>query len=501
MPGAIEYLNDGKSREYKELEDAFSGEMSARRKLIDANWKYYRGEHAAPLKGDSTKTNDNVVLNLVGMSIDKELAGMMGSDDQGDVKGVVFDIVDEPGEAGFMESMLNVLGLGQHEQTPHPEQNWLDAVWEANRRDVTLLTAFINAAISGHGFVKLLPNGAVHPVTGEDTPRIIALNPYYCGVFWQADDAERALWYRIEYDRVRQDIVRERYENGADTGRWLIYNYRKASEYGGWELSGEVEIHPYAWSPIIDWKNLPDPTSYYGRDSIGIAGAMNDSLNFVLSNTQRIIKYHAHPNTVVTGASKTDFQDTAVNRLWTIPNADARVTNVEMQSDLASSMNFAAVMREALFAQFRELDPLSVQDKLGAITNFGLRVMYSDTLNKQGVKRMLATPALLLLCRNVLELGGYNRAIRINAIWPDTLPNDRLAEAQHLQIMSGLGLSQQTALERAGYDPEQEAQRRALVTMEQQEAQTRSRQAEIADRLRAGSLQPPMNVPEGGPTA
>jgi len=496
MPAAMEYLNNTDSRAARELEDAFVKELSARRKLIDQNWRYYRGEHAAPLRADSTKTNDNVVVNLVGMAVDKELSGMMGSDDQGDVQGVRFDIVDEAGERGLLETMLGALGMGGEEQA-HPEQQWLDMVWEANRRDVTLLTAFSNAAIAGHTFVKLLPSGAVHPVMGTDVPRLVALNPYYVSAFWQADDAERVLWYRIEYDRMRQDIVRERYDNGADTGRWLIYNYRKENDRANWALAGDVEIHPYAWAPIVDWKNLPDPTNFYGRDSIGIAGAMNDSLNFVLSNTQRIIKYHAHPNTVVTGANKADFQDTAVNRLWTIANENARVTNVEMQSDLSSSMGFAAVMREALFAQFRELDPLSVQDKLGAITNFGLRVMYSDTLNKQGVKRMLATPALLMLCRNILEIGGYNRSVIINALWPDTLPNDRLAEAQQLQIMTGLGLSNETALERAGYDPEQERQRRALTALEG----SRGQQIAIADRLRAGMAAPPTNVPEGGPIA
>lgn len=499
MPAVSRYPTQANANELRAVEDAFSHERSERDRVIDAQWDYYNGNHRQPLKKDNTGTNDNLMINLISLLIDKGVSELLGVDDRGNVQGLKIDIVNQPGERGFMETAATFLaGLaGQQEEEIDPAQAFIDGTYEANRMNALLLNALTNAAVTGHGFLKLLPQGVEHPQTGEIVPRLVALNPKNCTVFWAEDDIERVLWYRVEYKRSRQDIVRVVNEDGTDAGYWQVIDMRRETDYGNWDTVS-VTDWPFGWAPIVDWQNQPNPNGYYGKDDIGGTGRLNDGLNFLASNVQRILKHHAHPKTIGTGIKVEELQASAVGGLWTVMNENAKVYNLEMQSDLASSLNFMGVLRRAIFDGARELDPSSVQDKLGDLTNFGLRVLFNDNLAKSGVKRLSASYALSKLTRNLLELGGYDRAVKLNVTWPDPLPVDPVQEAQHLTMMSQMGLSQETALERAGYDPEQERQRRALTSMEQQRTQSAGRQAEIADRLRAGGGGV-LVAPEGGP--
>ena len=64
----------------------------------------------------------------------------------------------------------------------------------------------------------------------------------------------------------------------------------------------------------------------------------------------------------------------------TTSDPNALIQNLEMQSDLNSSLNFIRYLRQALFDVSRAVDIDSMADKLGSLTNFGLRVLYQDAL-------------------------------------------------------------------------------------------------------------------------
>jgi len=209
----------------------------------------------------------------------------------------------------------------------------------------------------------------------------------------------------------------------------------------------------------VDWPNLPDPNGYYGMNDIRTGGAVNSALNFLMSNMARIIKHHAHPKTIIIGANADEVQQTAVDRLWTIRNENAQILNLEMQSDLSSSMELVRMLRRFFFDSGREVDPSSVHDRLGDLTNFALRVLYTDTLAKGGTKRLLAGDGLRRVCRCVLDLMGFGFAHPITVTWPKAIPTDDLADAQALAIDRQHGLSRETYLERRGYEPEQEMAR------------------------------------------
>jgi len=137
-----------------------------------------------------------------------------------------------------------------------------------------------------------------------------------------------------------------------------------------------------------------------------------------------------------------------------------------MQSDLASSQNFFLSMRQALFDITRTVDIDSIADKLGALTNFGLKVLYQDALSKIHSKRELYGDALIVLNSRLLEMNGMdNDAGEI--IWPEVLPENGKELSEEIKLDMEMGLvDKQTASTIKGYDWEQVQER--LATESQQ---------------------------------
>lgn len=492
MPGVTRYIpptDDGP--DLTDLEQLYETELRARQKAHREAWALYDGDHPKHLKPDGSGTDDNITINMVELLVDKGVSALVGTNDQGDIEGVTLDIVDEPGEPGY-DGPADPLVAGLRSETPrapNPAQVALDRAWETNKRDVLLHNAVLNGGVCGHVFLKILPDGARDPRTGaKNQPRLVNLNPDIVSVFWDESDFERVLWYRIEYGpergRKRQDIVRNVDEAGEDADGWTIHNYTQSAQRAGWVRVGEPAAWEYEWPPIVDWQNLPNPNSYYGRNDIRQDGAVNASLNFLLSNTQRIIKHHAHPKTIIIGARVDEIKPVAgADRLWAIPNENAKALNLEMQSDLASSMDLVKMLRRFFFDAGREVDPSSVHDRLGDLTNFALRVLYTDTLAKGGSKRLLAGEGLRDLCRRLLDLLGFGYAHPITVTWPKAIPTDAQADAQALSIDRQHGLSRETYLEKRGYMPQQELERREMERQEQIEDARVQQQGTMADAL------------------
>jgi hypothetical protein len=479
MPAALRYGRID-SPEWTAAEQSFKAESIARASAAALAWQYYDGKHPKSLKEDRTKIDDNIIVNLIGLIVDKAVSGLFGTTDSEVDAGVKFDIIDKPGEPGFVEKIatgLRSLFGGQQNVTSVPSQDYLDGLWRANKKNILLHDVGFFGSLLGHVFVKLVPNGAVDPETGLSYTRLINLDPASVTVYWDGNDYDRVLWYRVQYDvgnvRVRQDIVRNLNESGGDANSWSIYNYQQelsgsSLSYSAWQLTGKEEEWPYPFAPIVDWKNLPRPKSYYGMDDVSQnAMGLNKAINFVYSTISRILKHHATPKTVGTGFKADQLEATSVDSLWTVEEAQAKIYNLELTSDLASSLNFAATLRAALFDSAREADPESIRSKLGQLSNFDLRVLFQDVLAKAGTKRLLYGDGLVRLNRCLLALGGHDPHLKMSVEWPEPLPSNPVEQAQALQIdVATGGLSKETYLEKRGYSVEQEAQRRETEAFE-----------------------------------
>ena len=246
------------------MENVVADELARLRSYREA-WEAYHGDFPAPLKTRVDQVDDNVIVNYARTIVDKGVSFLFGQD-------IRFE-------------------LDETQQTD--EEEWLDACWSANGGSVLMQKLALNGGVCGHVFAKLVP-----APPGRQYPRVIVLDPANVTVGYDPGDIDDVLWYRIQYTGrdARDELVTYRQIIERDGNVWQIID-QEARGSESWRTIN-TERWPYTWSPVIDCQNLPLPNEYYGLSDLPEdVLRLNRSINFVLSNLARIIRYHAHPKT------------------------------------------------------------------------------------------------------------------------------------------------------------------------------------------------------------
>jgi hypothetical protein len=419
----------------KALEDLAATETSTRRSTIDKAWAYYEGNHARPLKVRPGQADDNVIINMAKRVVNQTVFLLFGK-----VPKIALPEQKGPGDTGDAPKTT-------------PAQEALDRIWEANLAEVFLHNLGTAGSLAGHNYVKLVPEPS-HPAG----VRLIRQEARNMNVFWLPDDRDHVVAYKIQWRsgdvQYRQDII-----NLEST--WLIRDMRRGDDTdANWSVTGE-ETWPYDFAPIVDWQNLPDADGYYGQSDLENP-ALNDNLNLAASNINRILKHHAHPKTIGVGMTPDQVKDTAVDGFWAVPNTNAHIFNLEMVSDLNSSMAFAQFIQATFYGEHSAVDIASIKDRLGQLTNFGLRMLFWDALNKNDVKRALYGQGLARISQRALALIGYRDQALPTVQWGEALPFNLMEQVQALEKELDLGLvSRETSAGELGRDWETEQGRMA----------------------------------------
>lgn len=392
---------------------------------------YYRGNQKRQLRVRPEQADDNLTENYTELVIERSISLMLGD-------GVRFELSDEA------------------------NQEYIDEVWEANRQDITLYDGAQNASIYGTGFIKIKPFG-VESKRSENAmlPRLVVLDPTWMQINTEPEDVGTITGYEMRYNvgELARKEATEVFAKDTD-GRvlsWQISNYKADQTTGGrWALMDEPVVWEYEFPPIIHWKNLPQANSAYGRGEVDGIIELQDRINFVSSNISKIIRYHAHPKTWGRGAGLGNKASWGADEIVMVNGADAMLQNLEMQSDLTSSREFRDELKAALMEISRTVDLASMKDKVGALTNFGLRVLYNDALDKTSTKRDTFGEALVELNHRLLVLDNRPGEAGV-VVWPDSLPvnEEEATQSDAFDLDQGLA-SKQTISERRGYDWEAE---------------------------------------------
>ena len=317
----------------------------------------------------------------------------------------------------------------------HPAEIYLDDAWQHNHAAVLLANMALNGAVHGHVFARILD--------AEPWPRVVNLNARHVTTYWQADDFQRVLWYEIRWqngrEQWRQDIVQT-------DDHWTLYDYRLAGSR--WELQEEV-VWPYPLGPLVDWQHLPQPAAFYGADELQHA-ELNDAVNKIASDISRILRFHAYPRTIGTGFEATAVQNTAIDDFWTIANDNAKVFNLEMQSDLTASLRFLQLLTDTFLAESRVTMLHGNPDSVKGVTNLAIRALYMDMVAKNAVLRRHYGSGIEELSRRILMLGGHDPT-RPTLHWQDALPTDQRETVDVVRQQVELGvMSTATAAARLG---------------------------------------------------
>lgn len=393
-------------------------------------WDAYFGAFPQALQVKPGASDDNVAVNYVRLIVDKGVSFLFGKPVQWE------------------------LDNNSSERTP--AEKWLDECVRVNGGSLLWQKLAVNGGVCGHCYVKIVPS----PQPGG-YPRLINLSPEYVTVVCDPDDIDQVWRYIIQYPAKGTEgerlVVRQVIERDAG-GRWTVIDEISVNE-GRWETRQAIQW-PWNWPPVVDVQNLPSPNEYYGlADVEEDVLRLNYAINFTLSNLQRIIRFHAHPKTWGQGFSASTLK-VGVDETIVLP-AGATLQNLEMQSDLTSSIQYYERLKQALHETAHVPEVATGRlESTGQLSGVALRILYQPLLDRTEQKRLTYGGLIVELFRRLLEMAGYGGDNLVTLTWPELLPSNRLEELQAATLSSQLGVSNDTLLRELGYDPDVEREKR-----------------------------------------
>lgn len=394
MPAAINYYAPGES-ERRGL-DYFNSESRERQEKYKKAWDYYLGKQQKFLKVKEEEPDDNVILNVVRMVVDRTV-------------NFLYPQVPE------------FYTIDGQTVTESPSLQWVYDMFTFNGGLSFFHKAMIIGMLSGHVYVRIVPpNTAI----GEVYPKLVPLSPKNVQTYWRSGDFNEVLWHEVSWKSGDVQYVIDFINNG---GSWSIRQYKYEK---GWELmpekSGEWDS-PY--SPIVQWQHLPNPESFYGLAEIDDI-TLQDSLNLVMSEATRILRYHASPRTVVKGIEAEDIVETSIDNLWVIENPEASVENLEMVSQLEASRQIASLFYDSFLSLTRTVLLRGEVKDFQRVTNTGVRTVFMDSLAKRNTFSNQYGQGIANVVHRAALVSGLGDAFTVSVKHIDPLPLDELEQAR-----------------------------------------------------------------------
>lgn len=424
-------------------------ERDARKTRIGDAWKRYEGDHPLPLLATGTDpgAEDNTIVNLARKTVDIAAFYLFGMDISFEMEGEADKPKPEDGAPKEVD----------------PAEEYLQAVWKDNRQATFLLEFATSAGVSGDGFIRVYP-----PTMPGEFPRLVSLDAQTVDVTTDPQDMSLVIRYTIEFNVVDVDL------GTVEAHRHII----AANPPGqGWQITEQVstgnakvwitvadEHWPYEFAPIFHCKNRPSPHCYYGMSDIEAdVLALNTAISFVISNINRILRVHGHPQLWIAGQRMPpEGVDRAIDKVLEMTNPDSKVGAVPYVTELTAHSEQLRALRDA-YHELTSVPEVATGklENIGQLSGLALQILYGPLVQLIKVKRLFFGEMLIELCEAILILGGFADTESIVIRWPQIIPTDRGAEADTAIILQSAGVSQDTTLTELGYDPEEEAAKRS----------------------------------------
>jgi hypothetical protein len=415
----------------KNLADLAILDMRERDQRIKRAYEAYYYGGPDMLRYRAGEANDNVKINYARLVVDAGVAHLFGS----------------------------ALVINAPEGNDDIQQE-IDAIIKANGGGLLWQRMGVSGAIGGTMFYRLMVND-------DESIRVMVVDPATVEVLWDERDHEKVTGYVVTFvpnggagARAIRQIIQP-----ADDG-WQIVEQEAFDD--AWQTVS-IEPWPYPFPPMGHAQNLPSPHEVYGisdlePDTLDLC----DGINRAISNINRILRLYAHPRTwgkMIGEALNMDANPGAVIRL---EHPDAELHNLEMQSDLSSSIDLYRRMVGALHESSRIPEVATGKlDSAGSLSSLALRILYAPLMQKTETKRRTYGHAIEEMFLKALYLRGFED-VDIELLWPDTLPADPEGTRRNALVDQQLGVSRTTILEALGYDPEvEDANREAEGTQAQ----------------------------------
>lgn len=370
------------------------------------------------------------------------------------------DIID-PQEANTKEFI-------KREKT---QSEFLDEVWEDNKKDTLLIEIGQTKSISGEAWVRVQyysPEDLNDPFGKYPTGRIrLSVVPTQY-IFPRFNDHDK--------DLLESLLIMYPVRSSQETGLLFKRTVEKTVLYKEFWTADEIVTYqdgvetdrmqnPYGFIPFVQIKNFPIAGRTRGVGDLEDIIPLNVELNTKKSDVSEVIDYHSAPITLVYGAKIGNLEKGA-NKVWGGLPKDAKVENLSLQGDLVASTAYIQDVKTAM-CEIAGI-PETVLGGASAISNtsgVALQYMNLPLIERTKIKRSCSIDGLQNVNEMVLFIALAEGMIRkpeemtmkdfvYNTVTiPDTLPKDELIELQKIQQEMTLGLeSRQGAMERIGRD-------------------------------------------------
>jgi hypothetical protein len=411
---------------------------------------YYDGDHPDQLKVKANAYDDNFTVNYIGLAIARGVSRLFNN-------GITFKLPE-----------------GAESQ-----KEYLDQVWDANKQEQLLYQLGLNGAVYGTPFLKIVPDGVVNKKTGQLVHRLIALDPEITKVETNPFDVDEPEKYIIEFS-IKTDVETKSYkevtrqakeddfedpENAAES--WIVEHWIMNKQTGDkWVLDPTNPPYqwPYDFPPIIHWKNLPSLKASHGwrgsTDAEWAIGVQN-KLNFADSNINKTIRLNSAPPTIVTGVNVEPKMGTGPGSLSWFTNPETKAYNLQANADIAGSMSYADSLESGIFELMREVPPAVIKTLGSGLTNFVMRVLFSDAIDKTDTKRELYGDAILEINRRLLVLADNKNTDPGIIVWGSALPENPTEKIAEDTFLLNMGLVSKKTIA-AKYDVDYDAEQTQL---------------------------------------
>lgn len=379
-------------------------------------WKFYKGNQWNFKRPEGEPQN---TINYSARFVDKGVAFLMG-------KGFTINVEKDA------------------EEITKP---FLDKVWDDNDRLALGVEMGQSGGITGNSWVKVALEkyeADEDPLLAEMYPkgriRLTVLPSYACFPRWNPHDKDRMDAMRIIYPITIME---------KDKPKTVWYREeitkKEIREYIDDKLQS-TRKNDLGTIYVVRIRNLIVANNSLGKSDLQDIIPLQKEFNEKTTDVSDIINYHASPITIVYGA-KTNNLEKGARKIWGGLPKDAKVENLELKTDLSSSMNYITLIKNAMFeiASMPD-DALGSSTAVSNTSGIALHIKNQPLIDTNNNKRITYGTGieeinrLILRIADVYELDDFDKEAfnslkpydkwTTDIMFPDPLPKDELMQMQ-----------------------------------------------------------------------
>lgn len=351
-----------------------------------------------------------------------------------------------------------------------PITDFIKGVWKSNKKDILCSEFGQGKSVTGMGCFQVVfesPNDLDDPFGEYPKGKIRIVNISRHIVFPRFDPHDKdkvvevLIAYPIEVESTNPVIKTVKKKKVLYKQTWT----KKTIVIDDGQGTITTLPNKYGIIPFVFVANFPlsgRPVTEAQSDLDDLI-PLNIELNTKTSDVSEIIDYYSAPITVLYGA-KVNSLEKGANKMWGGLPKDARVQNLELQSDLGASNNYRADLKTAMHEIGGVPEgALGGKQAISNTSSVALHIANSPIIERVRTKRNHTAEGVMQVNKLVLFIALKENLItmppnvtpkdfyKTSITFPDILPKDKLLELQQIQIEMKQGLEyRKKAMERLG---------------------------------------------------